>query len=74
MLTIKGEKKAEKVENDKSYRLVERGYGSFRRSVDLPAGIDPDSINATMTNGALKVTVPRPAAARSKKVEIQAAA
>ena len=74
VLTIKGEKKAEKVEKDKSYRFVERSYGSFLRSVDLPTGIDPDSIKATMTNGVLKVTVPKPAAAESRKVEIKAAA
>ena len=62
------------MEKDKSYRFVERSYGSFLRSVDLPTGIDPDSIKATMTNGVLKVTVPKPAAAESRKVEIKAAA
>ena len=36
VLTIKGEKKAEKEEKDKNYRLVERSYGSFSRSIQLP--------------------------------------
>ena len=38
VLTIRGEKKAEKEEKDKNYRLVERSYGSFVRSLELPEG------------------------------------
>src|SRR5262245_9811860 len=36
VLTIKGEKKSEKEEKDKNYRLVERSYGSFARTLELP--------------------------------------
>src|SRR5262245_10869455 len=60
-LTIKGEKKAEKEEKERNYRLVERSYGSFSRSLELPPGIDADAIKATMANGVLKVTVPKAA-------------
>jgi len=74
ILTIRGEKKAEKEQKDKDYRMVERSYGSFARSVELPAGIDPDAIKATITKGVLKVTVPKPAPAITKKVGIKAAA
>jgi HSP20 family protein len=74
ILTIRGEKKAEKEEKDKNYRLVERSYGSFARSLELPAGIDPDSIKATMSKGLLKVSVPKPAPAQTQKIEIKAAA
>jgi HSP20 family protein len=74
VLTIRGEKKAEKEQKDKNYRTVERNYGSFARSVELPEGIDPDAIKATITKGVLKVTVPKPAPAVAKKVEIKAAA
>ena len=74
VLTIKGEKKAEKEEKDKNYRLYERSYGSFSRTLELPAGIDPDTIKANLSNGVLKVTVPKPAPAQVKKVEVKAAA
>ena len=74
VLTIKGEKKAEKEEKDKNYRLYERSYGSFARILDLPPGVDPDAIKASLSNGVLKVTVPKPAPAQVKKVEIKAAA
>jgi HSP20 family protein len=74
VLTIRGEKKAEKEQKDKNYRVIERSYGSFARSVELPDGIDPAAVKATITKGVLKVTVPKPAPAVTKKVEIKAAA
>ena len=74
ILTIRGEKKAQKEEKDKDYRLVERSYGSFERSLELPPNVDADAIKATIKKGVLKVVVPKPAPAQSKKVEVKAAA
>jgi HSP20 family protein len=74
VLTIKGEKKAEKEEKDKNYRMFERSYGSFYRTLELPDGINADNIKANLSNGVLKVTVPKPAPAQVKKVEVKAAA
>ncbi|HET9903119.1 MAG TPA: Hsp20/alpha crystallin family protein [Xanthobacteraceae bacterium] len=74
MLTIRGEKKAEKEEKKKDYRLVERSYGSFSRSVELPHGVNPDSIKAELAKGVLKVTIPKPAQTEMKKIAVKAAA
>ena len=74
VLTIRGEKKAEKEEKEKNYRLVERSYGSFERSLELPKGVNLDAIKATIDKGVLKVTVPKPAPAQVKKVEVKTAA
>jgi HSP20 family protein len=74
VLTIRGEKKAEKEEKDKNYRLVERSYGSFERSLELPKGVDLDAIKASIDKGVLKVVVPKPAPAQVKKVEVKATA
>jgi len=74
VLTIRGEKKAEKEQKEKDYHLIERNYGSFARSLDLPAGIDPDSVKATIDKGVLKVTVPKPAPAVAKKIDVKSAA
>jgi HSP20 family protein len=74
VLTIRGEKRVERKEKDKDYRLVERSYGSFSRSLELPAGVNPDAVRASITKGVLKVTVPKPAPAQVKKVEIKSAA
>jgi HSP20 family protein len=74
ILTIRGEKKAEKEQKDKNYRLVERSYGSFERSLELPEGVNADTIKATIDKGVLKVVVPRPVPAQVKKVEVKSAA
>ena len=75
VLTIKGEKKAEKEESKKGYYMSERSYGSFLRSFELPAGIEADKVNATFAKGVLKVTLPKPTGAQAKatKIEIKAA-
>jgi HSP20 family protein len=74
VLTIRGEKKSEKEETDKNYRLLERSYGSFSRAIELPSGVDPASVKATLTKGVLTVTVPKPAPSVTKKIEVKAAA
>jgi HSP20 family protein len=74
LLTIRGEKKAEKEQKDKDYRLIERSYGSFERTLELPEGINADAIKANISKGLLKVTVPKPAPAQSKKIEVKSAA
>ncbi len=74
VLTIRGEKKAEKEEKDKNYRLIERSYGSFERSLELPNGVNADAIRANIAKGVLKVTVPKPAPAQTKKIEVKSAA
>ena len=73
VLTIKGEKKAEKEEKDKNYRLVERSYGAFSRSVELPKGAKADQIKATLDKGVLKVLVPMAEKAEPKKIAVKAA-
>lgn len=74
VLTIRGEKKAESEQKDKNYRVVERSYGSFERSMTLPAGVDPDSIQASIAKGVLTVRVPKPAPAQEKKIDVKTAA
>jgi HSP20 family protein len=74
LLTIRGEKKNEREETKKDYHLVERSYGSFMRTVELPAGVDTDQIKAEMAKGVLKIAVPKPAPAQTKKIDVKTAA
>jgi len=74
LLTIRGEKKNEREEKNKDYHLVERSYGSFSRSVELPAGVKIEDISAEIANGVLKVTVQKPAPKQTKQIEIKSAA
>lgn len=72
-LTIGGEKKFERDETKKNYRIVERSYGSFERSIGLPQGVDPAKVKAHMAKGVLKIEIPKPAATASRHVKIQTA-
>lgn len=74
LLTIRGEKKNEREETNKDYHLVERSYGSFSRSVELPAGVKPEDISAEIAKGVLKVTVQKPVPKQVKQIEIKTAA
>ena len=71
LLTISGEKKAQKDVKQESYRLSERTYGAFSRSITLPGNVDVDKVTATMANGVLKLVAPKTAAAQSKTIEIK---
>jgi HSP20 family protein len=59
LLTIKGEKKAESEKRLLNYRVSERAFGSFTRSIQLPAGIDTDAARAAFKNGVLTITIPK---------------
>jgi HSP20 family protein len=76
VLTIRGEKKveSEQADKNKNYQVAERMYGVFYRVIQLPAGIDPSKVQATMTNGVLKITIPKPARSEPKKIEVKEAA
>ena len=63
MLTIQGERKQEKEEENKRFHRVERFYGSFTRSFTLPEDADPGAIKATTQEGQLVITIPRKEAA-----------
>ncbi|HLH11284.1 MAG TPA: Hsp20/alpha crystallin family protein [Methylovirgula sp.] len=73
MLTIRGERKEEKEEKDKDYKIFERSYGAFARSVALPPGTDPNKIKANIDKGVLKVTVEKPTPKVAKKIDVKAA-
>lgn len=74
LLTIRGEKKSEREEQNKDYHLVERNFGSFARSIELPAGVKPEDITAESARGVLKVTVQKSARKQSKQIDIEVAA
>ena len=73
ILTIRGEKEAEKEEKGKEFRLMERSYGSFSRAFEVPAGVDPSAIKASIDKGVLHVSFPKPAQAEAKKIAVKSA-
>jgi HSP20 family protein len=53
ILTIRSEKKSEKEEGDKNYRVVERNYGSFSRTIELPPASIPQRSRQASIKGCL---------------------
>jgi HSP20 family protein len=70
VLTISGERKSEHEDRKAGYYRVERSHGSFRRSLTLPDGVDPEAVTATFDKGVLTVTVPKPEQQVPRKVQI----
>jgi HSP20 family protein len=58
-LIIKGEKSRDEKRKDKEYFHVERSYGSFQRSIQIPDSVEVDGIEASFKNGLLKVKLPK---------------
>ena len=71
VLTIRGEKQSEQERDEQSYHVTERVYGSFYRAIELPAGIDPSSIQASTSNGVLKITIPKPQRSETQRIPIK---
>ncbi len=55
MVTLKGERKFDKEENNKKYHRIERSYGSFLRSFSIPEDADPNKVTADFKDGVLMV-------------------
>lgn len=70
VLTLKGEKKEEREQGGRDYHRVERQYGSFSRSIQLPGAVVAEKVKATAANGVLTIRLPKQEDARRKKVQI----
>lgn len=71
ILSIEGERKQETKEEHPGYLRSERSYGSFKRSIMLPASIIEDKVKATFKEGVLRVTIPKAEKSKRKSVPIE---
>ncbi len=67
VLTIRGEKRREEEERDRNYYRAERSYGTFSRSVPLPAQVDATRVDAVFRKGVLNVTLPKAGTVKGRK-------
>jgi HSP20 family protein len=70
VLTVRGERRAQKRETDNGYERVERVSGAFLRRFTLPEGANTESIKARQTNGVLEVTIPKTPAVQPRRIAI----
>lgn len=69
-LTIKGEKKQEQKEKEETYYRVERSYGYFKRTLELPAEVDPNKVDASYKRGILKIKLRKSKESKPKRIKI----
>jgi len=72
VLVIKGERKIEEEKKGKNHHIIERGYGSFQRSIQLGTAVEHDKINAKYKDGVLEVVLPKIEKEKPKKINIEA--
>jgi HSP20 family protein len=71
MLSISGERKQEKEEQNKKWHRVERSYGSFLRTFTLPENVDESKVRAEFKDGLLTMRLPKSTPAKPKATEIK---
>jgi HSP20 family protein len=71
LLTLQGERKQEKEEKGRRFHRVERSYGSFFRTFEIPEGVDESKLKAEFKDGVLTVHLPKTEKAVSKAIEVK---
>jgi len=69
-LTIGGQTRDERKEQEAGYLLQEIRRGSFSRSVTLPEGLQPDKASATFENGMLTLRIPKAEEVKPRQIRI----
>ena len=72
VLTIRGHTEAEEEKEDARYHIREQRYGEFMRTIQFPAPVDADRVQANLSNGILTIQVPKSESAKPKRITVQA--
>lgn len=70
VLSIQGQRNAEKETEEKGFRRIERTYGTFFRSFVLPPNVETEQIAATFVNGVLEVRLPKKEEAKPRAIKV----
>lgn len=70
-ITLKGESKKDEEVKEEDYYSREISYGSFARTISLPAEVDGEKAKASFKNGVLEVVLPKKEEAKPKEIKVQ---
>jgi len=70
VLTIKGETRQETDSKDRNFHRLERRFGSFQRTIGLPTSVKADAIHASLTNGVLRLEIPKAEEVKPRKISV----
>jgi HSP20 family protein len=71
VLSLRGEKKAEKEIKEERYHRIERSHGSFQRSFTLPNIVDQEKAKAKFKDGVLEIRIPKIEKAKPKQIPVE---
>ena len=70
VLTIKGERRGERVDETERYSRIERRHGTFHRRFALPDSADPEGITAEGHNGVLTISIPKRPESTPRRIQV----
>jgi HSP20 family protein len=70
VLTVSGRRERTSEHSSERFYRFERRFGTFSRSVTLPAGVSEGDVKADYTNGVLEIHVPKPEEQKPKRIQI----
>jgi len=70
-ISISGERSREKETKEKKFHRIERSYGKYYRSYNVPAEIKEDKIKAEFKDGQLTITIPKADEVKPKEIDIK---
>ena len=80
VLTVRGERgfpyasEGNGAESGYAWQRIERSFGRFERVLRVPAGLDPDAVEATVADGVLRLRIPMPETPKPRRIQIGTAA
>jgi HSP20 family protein len=69
-VTLRGDRKLDESVSEKQFLRMERSYGPFHRTFELPASVDADKVKAEFRRGILTVTMPKRESEKSRQIPI----
>ena len=73
VLQISGKKEHSEENKDAQVHRIERSYGSFKKTIQLPKNVSEDKIEANFKNGVLEILLPKTEESKeeTKKIKVQ---
>ena len=71
VLTVKGSLNKQDEDRKRNYHRIERRYGSFQRTIALPSTVKADAIQASLTNGVLRLEIPKAEEVKPRRIDVK---
>ena len=69
-LTVRGERRFSSEDKEENFHRIERRYGSFARTFNLPQTLETDNVVATCEHGILSIAIPKKPEAKPKQIKV----